>query len=355
MKKTKLLLLLGFLSFIFNSCFKDGEFLLNILNEIKDQNAQLKTEVIALQKKADSLAASILVTNRQTALLDKKIDSVQSQLTLLLVQITKLNVEMQSANANIAEIKAKLAELQTKCADLIALLSQLTGQVAISNGLVAYYPFAGSAFDSTGNGYNGVVSGALLSTDRFGRVNNAYQFKANQQINVPNTTSLNIFPLTVSLWYNTDTLYKGMAANVFSKYVAASWNGYQILMGDFSNVQNFSGFENNGYGVTPWYIRNYTNRIIGYYNEPSFLQQNISAKTWYHYVFSVDSAGAKIFVNGKLVDSDKWTGQSGPCSNAYAWKIGGAYDGKWFYGKIDDVRIYNRVLKDEEVMYLSKN
>ena len=353
MKKTKILLLGAILSLLFTACLKDNEDILALLKEIKTQNSELREQVLSLQRTADSLSSLIVATNKQTIALDKKVDSVQAQLALLLGQITTLNAQMMEFNVDIKDIKQKIAELQAKCAELVGLLSQLTGQVVVTNGLIAHYPFTGNAIDSTGNGYNGVVAGASLTTDRFGKANRAYQFNINQQITVPNSTSLNTFPITISLWYNTDTLYKGMSANVFSKYVAASWNGYQILMGDFGNVQNFNGFENNGYGVTPWYLRSYTDRIIGYYNEPPFLQQNITAKTWYHYVFTVDSNGAKIYVNGKLVDSDTWTGQSGACANGYAWKIGGAYDGKWFQGKIDDIRIYTRVLTLDEVQTLA--
>ena len=42
--------------------------------------------------------------------------------------------------------------------------------------MVLYYPFSGNANDSSGNGYNGTVSGATLTTDRFGAANGAYSF-----------------------------------------------------------------------------------------------------------------------------------------------------------------------------------
>lgn len=41
---------------------------------------------------------------------------------------------------------------------------------------LGYYKFEGNANDSSGNGYNGTVSGAVLSTDRRGFSNSAYQF-----------------------------------------------------------------------------------------------------------------------------------------------------------------------------------
>ncbi len=43
----------------------------------------------------------------------------------------------------------------------------------LQNGLVAWYPFSGNANDYSGNGYNGTVNGASLTTDRFGLNNGA--------------------------------------------------------------------------------------------------------------------------------------------------------------------------------------
>ena len=46
--------------------------------------------------------------------------------------------------------------------------------VLLKEGLVAYYPFNGNANDYSGNGHNGTVTGATLTTDRFGNPNSAY-------------------------------------------------------------------------------------------------------------------------------------------------------------------------------------
>ncbi|MCU0468850.1 MAG: metal-binding protein ZinT [Arcicella sp.] len=48
--------------------------------------------------------------------------------------------------------------------------------IDLKNGLVACYPFNANANDATGNGNNGTVNGATLTTDRFGKVNSAYNF-----------------------------------------------------------------------------------------------------------------------------------------------------------------------------------
>lgn len=45
----------------------------------------------------------------------------------------------------------------------------------LSDGLVAYYPFNGNANDESGNGYNGIVYGAILVEDRKGVPNSAFE------------------------------------------------------------------------------------------------------------------------------------------------------------------------------------
>jgi hypothetical protein len=42
-----------------------------------------------------------------------------------------------------------------------------------TSGLVASFPFTGNANDASGNGNNGTVTGATLTTDRFGNAKNS--------------------------------------------------------------------------------------------------------------------------------------------------------------------------------------
>ena len=53
--------------------------------------------------------------------------------------------------------------------------SQLPSYVP-TNGLVGYWPFNGNANDQSGNGLNGTVTGATLTSDRNGVSNSAYSF-----------------------------------------------------------------------------------------------------------------------------------------------------------------------------------
>ena len=72
-----------------------------------------------------------------------------------------------------------------------AVLSQVPSYVD-TNGLVGWWPFDGDANDYSGNGNNGIVHGATLTTDRFGNARSAYDFDGlDDWIEVPNSNSLN--------------------------------------------------------------------------------------------------------------------------------------------------------------------
>lgn len=57
---------------------------------------------------------------------------------------------------------------------LLVLFCQARGQTIITNGLVAFYPFNGTANDASGNGYNGTAHGAISIPDHLMRPNSAY-------------------------------------------------------------------------------------------------------------------------------------------------------------------------------------
>jgi hypothetical protein len=70
-----------------------------------------------------------------------------------------------------------------------------------TNGLVAWYPFNGNANDESGNGNNGTVNGATLTTDRFGNVGKAYGFDGiDDYINCGNSSAFNQNNISVSVW-----------------------------------------------------------------------------------------------------------------------------------------------------------
>ena len=70
------------------------------------------------------------------------------------------------------------------------------------NGLAAYYPFNGNANDLSVSANHGTVSGATLTTDRFGYPNQAYYFNGNgAYIGVPHSTVHIMQQATWNIWF----------------------------------------------------------------------------------------------------------------------------------------------------------
>ena len=59
-----------------------------------------------------------------------------------------------------------------------------------TNGLVGYWPFNGNANDQNGNGINGTVNGAALTSDRDGNANSAYSFDGDDWIQFSHSSNL---------------------------------------------------------------------------------------------------------------------------------------------------------------------
>jgi hypothetical protein len=73
----------------------------------------------------------------------------------------------------------------------------------------------------------------------------------------------------------------------------------------------------------------------------------INLNTWYHVVGVYDGSTVKIYVDGILKGSTSATGSITAVTTSL--RIGYTYDGSRFNGLIDEVRIYNRALSEEEI------
>jgi len=207
-----------------------------------------------------------------------------------------------------------------------------------SSGLVAYYPFNGNANDESGNGNNGTVNGATLTTDRFGNANKAYSFTNPGHIEVPNS---NIFgdEFTVSYWFKI--------------------NYYPGQRGVMSNVAvPNGGFQQAFDGTTFSYILGYS--FIGGYS-PNYFYANYTMQEpvsqWHHLALTYKKLGAyssetRLYINGDLKKTDVHVMPITYTPNA-PFYIGQNHSGLNFQGDLDDIRIYNRNLSPNEIAQLA--
>jgi len=211
-----------------------------------------------------------------------------------------------------------------------------------TDGLVAYYPFNGNANDESGNGHNGTVSGATLTTDRFGNCNKAYNF-SNSMANYINLTptGLNLNQYSYSAWvYLNSFPVSGSRYTVLS---IGSVTGDQFI--DYDNNYTPASVSYNGWGFDNYYGNMLQNTI--------YSGNTASLSQWYHLVSIKSATSFKVYINGTLLDSVTTTSAPFYGTGTLKAVIGSRYNNTLLFdGKIDDIRIYNRALKQNEISAL---
>ncbi len=207
-----------------------------------------------------------------------------------------------------------------------------------TTGLVGYWPFNGNANDESGNGNNGTVNGAILTSDRFSILNSAYFFDGSitSNISVPHSNqfdfSINNIQ-SISLWVKVNSL-------------PAVGAEYYIL-----KKQTGSGTNQIGFNVTynqslfAYRCRNGSTDNMGGVNSGN----GFSVNNWYHIAIVWDNGVGKFYVNGALTNSITISSNIGLSTSSLF--IGGeSLD--LMNGSIDDIGIWNRVLTACEVQDL---
>jgi hypothetical protein len=206
----------------------------------------------------------------------------------------------------------------------------------LQNGLVGYWPFNGNANDVSGNGNNGTVNGAILTSDRFGNSNGAYSFDGvNNYISVQDSNTLHQNVFTISSWVNGDE-YNGFK-QILSKNIGTSNNESINLV-----INNNSGW-------------NLTAQIggLGYYGTLIKSPNTISEQQWHHvvYVYNENNQSQKLFLDGSLVKNNTTTDliQFDNKPLTFGAQLEFNVLQYFFNGKLDDIGFWNRELNQQEI------
>ena len=206
------------------------------------------------------------------------------------------------------------------------------------DGLVAEYLFNGNALDTSGNGNNATNVTAILTTDRFGNQDRAYDFSDGGMIVVPDSPSLNPSKeITISCFAK---LERAPAPYTYENCILRkAYNmdaGYIFSMGSSDIELRLDGPGLNGSVVL---IYKGSGSLVG---------------SWHHIAASYSSLTkeGKIYLDGNLIMKTNNVSYSFTNTGKFL-TIGTRYYDPWFFpGSIDNLRIYNRVLSDEEIKAL---
>ena len=214
-------------------------------------------------------------------------------------------------------------------------------------GLLAYYPFNGNASDESGNGLHGYVNYASLTTDRFNVPNSAYYFDGtNDWIRISDTPQLIVSDVTISAWVRWD----GAEYNDNNHAIISNYSGSGSQYEHFGLRLAGDIVDQNGY--TQFFYDDGSNWDV------VFGTSSIHDGSW-HLITTVITSGvsAEVYVDGELenIDTTGIPGSINPSNDTYIGRDGFAESQMRWFGKIDEVRIYNRALSVQEIFLLFHN
>ncbi len=220
------------------------------------------------------------------------------------------------------------------------LLTIIFATNAISEDLVAYYPFNENANDHSGNENHGTVYGATLTADRFGNPESAFSFDGvNDYIEVIGPQKLDLTSWTISGWVSikeiTYTSIVGKHHNADSIY------NYSITLSpedDINPPRLSSQYEIDD---DPEDFDHYVNYSLA----------NYALNDWLFFASLRDEITGRhaLFIDGALSEENWWTDvPSTSPENLFIGRIVNDLP-NYFNGTIDDIRIYNRSLTPDEI------
>jgi hypothetical protein len=246
----------------------------------------------------------------------------------------------------------------------LALCAQMTFAQTVPTyvptvGLVGYWGFNGNANDQSGNGNNGTVNGATLTTDRNGIQNSTYTFGAGNFIQTNNLILNCINNFSYSTWVNSLSPIiiplEDVQTGISSQCVIHPTHG-----ACFGPEQT-----NSGAGL---YVGN--NGVVVIEHSHLYVRTALvyegAISNWNLITVIYENKVPKLYIDGQYIktgiaDFRDVHPSSGFDNTNYAdyskSGFGSSFNGQsnqgiFFNGQLDDIAIYNRVLTQEEITQL---
>jgi len=231
----------------------------------------------------------------------------------------------------------------------------VSGQIELSDGLQAYFPFNGNANDESGSNHTSEISGAVLDSDKNGFFERSFSFDGiDDYIQILNANALdfnNQESFAISLWFKAGESTSGeSSSDILSKWQSASLGDpysytVRITTKSASNPGevSVSRFDSNNPGC---------GNVISIRSEPIYNDEE-----WHHIVYQLTENNLlELFVDCELIgtmedssscsfisNSDIFLGMRTPLNSNSIQP---------YAGNIDELRIYDRQLSMEEIELL---
>ncbi len=196
-------------------------------------------------------------------------------------------------------------------------------------GMISYWKLdegsGTTAYDSVDGNHGTLWNGPVWTT---GKVKNALNFDGNNdQVDIPKSATIEniVGGLTLEAWAKLDTHTRTMG-------IVSKWLTYSFELET---------------GGTMFYV--WANTGMVWQRTPA----KITTNEWHHFVGTWDCSKIRTYMDGKEIGSPKTLIGSRTASSTFSLKIGGVhipYGARGFDGTIDEVALYSRALKPEEIL-----
>lgn len=215
-------------------------------------------------------------------------------------------------------------------------LGETKSQISLDRGLIGCYTFSGNAQDLSGSGNHGTVNGARLTSDRFGKPDNAYDFDGRDDYIELSAEGLKLNQFSYSIWvYPKQLPAPGEAMFLIS--VGSDYGDQHILLGDHYSNSRHTGFSHGSY------------QGVGDNVDCSGHMPVVNR--WYHLALVKDNTHYTLYVNGNIICRENIQNRQAFYGTGTVRAVIGARNN---YGQasnvmIDDVHLYDRALTSAEV------
>ncbi|UVI28759.1 LamG-like jellyroll fold domain-containing protein [Paenibacillus spongiae] len=204
---------------------------------------------------------------------------------------------------------------------------------SLRNGLIAEFLFQEGCRDTGSSGiYEGQIHGAVPTADRFGNPDSAYEFDGmDDYIVIQPAPKLNRDGFSLSVWarYGRDASFRG-------------WNN-AIVSQDGHHQRRVFQLSTQQDQVT-WH-RFFQSADV-------YIQEPVKPGHWEHYAIVFDGSMHKLYRNGILMSEKAGGFEPNVDEPLYIGRKATDEPHFFFRGAIDDIRIYDRPLTDEEIIAL---
>jgi hypothetical protein len=209
----------------------------------------------------------------------------------------------------------------------------------IPDDYIASFTFNGNAFDESGNMNNGIVENAIPTKDRFGFDNSAYLFNGTDAlIRVPHSKHLNldatVKSYSISLWIKSSNPLNNRLIEKWDEKVETPYPLMIVTSSDDCKALIYDGISKS--------------------NIVSMNFGNVWDDLWHHIAYVVDAPNRMVtgYLDGQYVGK-VYNNIVSTTANNLDILIGGTrINWNYYRGVIDDVRIYDRVLTENEIFSL---